>query len=403
MEKRTLSDIPAEDLRSERVLVRVDFNVPLDEAGSVEDDTRIRRTVPTLRRLADAGARVILLSHLGRPGGRPDPALSLEPVARTAGRLLDREVGFAGSPAGDEVDRRVRALEDGEILLLENTRFHPGEKANDPELARSWAELGDLYVLDAFGTAHRAHASTVGLPEAIRARGGSAVAGLLVENELRFLVDALREPERPSVAVLGGVKISGKIEVVEALLEKADRLLIGGAMANTFFRALGLETGSSRVEEDRVGTAGELMERAGEALVLPVDCVVADEIAEGAATRTVRRDEVGEAETIGDVGPLTRNLFREEVTGAATVVWNGPLGVFEMDVFAEGTMALARAVAEASDSGALTVVGGGDSAAAVEKAGVADRITHVSTGGGAFLELVAGAGLPGIEALSDAA
>lgn len=402
MNKRMLRDIPADDLRGRRVLVRVDFNVPIDDAGSVADDTRIQRTLPTLRLLSGSGARAVLLSHLGRPGGAPDPSLSLEPVARRLGRLLDREVGFAGSTVGDDVTGRVRRLEDGEMLVLENTRFHPGEKANDLELAGSWAELGDFFVLDAFGTAHRAHASTVGLPEVIRARGGVAAAGLLVEEELRFLVDALRDPERPSVAVLGGAKISDKIQAVEALLEKMDRLLVGGAMANTFFRALGLETGTSLVEEDRVDTARDLLERAGEALLLPVDCVVADEIARGAATRTVSRDDVGEGEAIGDVGPASRDLFREEVSGSRTVVWNGPLGVFELDAFAEGTMALARAVTEASDAGAITVVGGGDSAAALDRAGLADRITHVSTGGGAFLDLVSGAELPGIEALSDA-
>lgn len=398
--KRTLDDLADEDIRDKCVFVRVDFNVPL-EGRSVAEDSRIRRTLPTLERLLIAGARVVLLSHLGRPGGEPDPDLSLEPVARRLGEFLNGEVEFLAAVAGQDVVERVGALEEGRMLLLENTRFHPGEKADDPDLARSWAELADLYVNDAFGAAHRAHASTRGLPEAVRRNGGMAVAGLLMEEELRFLDLALRDPDRPFVALLGGAKISGKIDVVEALLPRVDRILVGGAMANTFFRALGLEVGRSLVEEDRVETARALLERAGGTIVLPVDCVVADRIAEDVSTRSVLRGEVGIDDTIGDIGPATRDLFREELTGAETVVWNGPMGVFELDAFAEGTVAVARAVADVSDAGALTVVGGGDSAAALRKAGVAERIVHVSTGGGASLELLAGEALPGILALSD--
>lgn len=381
--------------------MRVDFNVPLDESGGVADDTRIRRSLPTLKWLSGAGARTILISHLGRPDGAPDPELSLRPMAVRLGQLLDVKVDFAEVPVGGEVAQRVEGLEDGEVLMVENARFHPGEKANEEELARAWARLADVYVQDAFGTVHRAHASVDALPRAVRHAGGTAVAGRLVEEELRFLGPALEDPERPFVGVLGGAKISGKIEVVEALLGRVDRLLVGGAMANTFFRALGLETGTSLVEEGRVEIARSLLEEGGDRLLLPVDCVVADAVGDGAETRVAARDEVGEDEAVGDVGPRSCDLFREEVLGARTVVWNGPLGVFELEPFAAGTMAMARVVAEAADGGAVTVIGGGDSAAAAEKAGVADRITHVSTGGGAFLDLLFGASLPGIEALSE--
>lgn len=400
--KLTLHDLSDDELKGRRVLVRVDFNVPLDEDGTVDDDTRLRRTLPTLRRLVGAGARTILLSHLGRPGGEPDLAFGLEPVARRLGELTGREVGFVPEPVGDRVAERVRSLDEGDVLVLENTRFHPGEKADDPELAAAWAELGDLYVGDAFGAAHRAHASTAGLPKAIRDRGGRAVAGVLMDEELRFLDGALRDPERPYVGVLGGAKISGKIDVVEALLDRVDRLLVGGAMANTFFRALGLEVGRSLVEDDRLGVARSVLEAAGEKLVLPADVVVADRIEDGTETRVRSRDEIRPDEAAGDVGPATRAVFREVLSGARTAVWNGPLGVFEIDAFAEGTLDVARAFAEATERGALTIVGGGDSASAVEKAGVADRIRHVSTGGGASLELLSGVVLPGVEALSDA-
>ena len=402
MGKKKLSDLSPDVLSGRRVLVRVDFNVPLDDDGTVGDDTRIRRTLPTLRHLREGGARAILLSHLGRPGGEPDPALSLEPVAHRLSELVEGDVRFVAETSGAAVEEAGDSLAEGDFLLLENTRFHPGEKANDSDLAAAWARLGDLYVGDAFGTAHRAHASTEGLPRAVRNAGGDAVAGLLMEKELRFLDDALTDPERPFVAVLGGAKISGKIDVVQALLPRVDRLLVGGAMANTFFLALGLEVGESLVEEDRVEMARDAMEEGGEKLLLPVDCVVAEELSGEARARTTDRSEVREGERIGDVGPRTREIFGQELGRARSVVWNGPMGVFEIPAFAGGTLAVAQGAAQAADGGALVVVGGGDSVSAAEEAGVTDRLTHVSTGGGASLELLAGNPLPGVEALSDA-
>jgi phosphoglycerate kinase len=306
-----------------------------------------------------------------------------------------------GSTTGPEVAERAAALEEGDILVLENTRFLAGETGNDPELARSLGALADVYVNDAFGTAHRAHASTEGVARVVRGGGGVAVAGLLMERELDFLGRALGDPDRPFVALLGGAKISGKIDVVEALLPRVDRLLVGGAMANTFFLGLGLAVGDSLVEEDRVAMAQELMDRAGDRLMLPVDCRVVPEIESGAPVRVCARDEVRAGERIGDIGPETEALFGEEIRKARTVVWNGPMGVFEVDVLAEGTLAIARAVAEATDAGAVSVLGGGDSAAAAEAAGVSDRLSHVSTGGGASLEFLAGRALPGVVALSE--
>jgi phosphoglycerate kinase len=293
-------------------------------------------------------------------------------------------------------------LGDGEIALLENTRFLAGDTENDPELAARWAELGTLFVNDAFGAAHRAHASTSGLAEAVKARGGEAVAGLLMAKELRFLGDALDHPERPFVAILGGAKISGKIDVIDALLPRVDRLLIGGAMANTFFRALGLETGASLVEDDRLEVARATLEKAGDRLLLPVDCVVAEEIAPGASTSVKERTAIAARDRIADIGPATRDVYAREIAGARTVVWNGPMGVFEVESFAAGTVAVAHAVADACDAGAIGVLGGGDSAAAADAAGVTERVSHVSTGGGASLEFLAGADLPGVSALTEA-
>ncbi|MGD2070868.1 MAG: phosphoglycerate kinase [Gemmatimonadota bacterium] len=400
MSEKTLKDLDPERLRNARVLVRADLNVPLD-GGRVTDDTRIRATLPTLETLLDAGARVILFSHLGRPKGRPDPGLSLRPVAARLSELLGRDVRFVEDFVGDDARAAVEALEPGGVLLLENTRFHPGETEGDPELAAALADLGDLFVNDAFGSAHRDHASTGGVARAVRARGGEAVAGHLLEKELDFLGRTLHEPRRPFVAILGGAKISGKIDVIESLLPRVDRLLVGGAMANTFLKALGYETGDSLVEDDRVEMAAEVVEKAGERLVLPVDCVVADAIEEGVATRTVPRDSVSEADRIGDIGVRSREVFAGEIAGAGTIVWNGPMGVFELEAFRAGTLAVARAVADATDEGALSVVGGGDSAAAAEVAGVSERLSHVSTGGGASLEFLAGAELPGVAALSE--
>lgn len=399
--KKTLRELPPEALSNRRVLVRADYNVPLDEDGGVADDTRIRATLPTLRLLRDAGARIAVLSHLGRPDGKPDPAYSLRPVADRLAELLGAPVTFCAETVGPVAEAVVAALDPGGVVVLENTRFLPGETKNDGDLAKQMAALGDLYVNDAFGTAHRAHASTAGVAEAMKAAGGDAVAGLLMERELRFLGDALEDPRRPFVAVIGGAKISGKIDVVEALLPRVDRLLVGGAMANTFLLALGLEVGESLAEEDRVQMASDLLRKGGPRLMLPVDCVVADRIAPDARVRTVERSSVGPQDKIADIGPATRRMYAEAVLEAGTVLWNGPMGVFEVEPFADGTLAVARAAAEATARGAVTILGGGDSAAAAEAAGVTDRLTHVSTGGGASLELIAGEKLPGVEALSD--
>lgn len=400
MSKKILSDLSPADLKGRRVLVRADLNVPL--AGStITDDKRIRASLPTLRFLIEAGARVVLLSHLGRPKGTPAPEYSLAPVRERLSDLLGAPVHFVGEAVGSAASAAVARLEEGEVLLLENTRFLPGETANDAALAAGWAAFGDLFVNDAFGAAHRAHASTAGLAEAVRERGGEAVAGLLLEKELRFLGGALDDPDRPFVAILGGAKISGKIDVIEALLPRVDRLLIGGAMANTFFQALGLEVGASLVEEDRIDLARETLERAGDLLMLPVDCVVAEEIVQGAAHRVVERSQVASGDRVVDIGPVTRKLYAAEIASSRTVLWNGPMGVFEVDTFAEGTLAVAAAVADACDAGATGVLGGGDSAAAAEKAGVAERLTHVSTGGGASLEFLAGRTLPGVETLTE--
>ncbi len=401
MSKKSLQALPRSALSDATVLLRVDYNVPLDDQGRVSDDTRITSTLPTLALLRESGARVVVLAHFGRPKGAPDPSLSLRPVAARLSELLGADVTFCPATTGSEAKAAVDGLGPGDVLVLENTRFLPGESTNDPELARGLAELGTMFVNDAFGAAHRAHASTVGVAEEIRAAGGDAVAGLLMERELRFLGDALADPGKPFVAVIGGAKISGKIDVIEALLPRVDRLLIGGAMANTFFLALGLEVGASLVEPDRVSMATNLLRDAGDRILLPVDCVVADRIAPDASTRSVDRTGVGAADLIADIGPATARLYAEVIRGARTVLWNGPMGVFEMAPFADGTLAVAEAAAEATDEGAVTILGGGDSAAAAEQAGVTDRLTHVSTGGGASLEFLSGAELPGVAALSD--
>jgi len=401
MAKKTLQDLSPESLRGRIVLVRVDYNVPLDDQGRVTDRTRLDRTLPTLRHLIGNGARVVLLSHLGRPKGRPDPALSLRGVAGELQALIESPVHFSPATTGPEAREAVDAVEDGGVLLLENTRFWPEDTANDPAWAEELRHGATLFVNDAFGSAHRAHASTTGVAEAVRDAGGEAVAGYLMENELRFLGDALAEPARPFVAVIGGAKISGKIEVIEALLPNVDRLLIGGAMANTFFLALGLEVGASLVESDRIEVARDLMTRGGDKILLPVDVVTAPELTAAAVTRVVPRTDVGPADRIGDIGPASTRLFSDQVTGAGTVVWNGPMGMFEVAEFSAGTVELAHVAARVADEGTTVVLGGGDSAAAAEAAGVASRMTHVSTGGGAALEFLSGAELRGVEALSD--
>ena len=396
MAKRTLASLDGARLDGQRALVRVDFNVPLRD-GSVTDATRIRAALPTIRYLREKGARVVLCSHLGRPKGGPDRKYSLLPVARELEKLLGAPVVFVPSPTGAGAVTTTKRLPRGGIALLENTRFDPGEEANDPELARVYAGLGDLYVNDAFGSAHRAHATTEGVARLLK----PAVSGFLMERELKYLGEALTAPERPFGAILGGAKISGKIDLIEALLPKVDRILIGGAMACTFFKAMGLETGTSLVEEERVEMAGELMRRAGDKVVLPTAVVIAQELSPTAETRTIPRDQIPTGWAVYDIGESTIALFRGIIAGARTVLWNGPMGVFETPPFDRGTRAVAEALAQAHDAGAVTVVGGGDSAAAVSEAGLAERMTHVSTGGGAALEFLEGKELPGVAALDD--
>ena len=398
MDKQTIRDLPAEAVRGKRALVRVDFNVPLD-GREVSDDTRIRAALPTIQALVERGASVILLSHLGRPKGAPEEKYSLFPVAEKLAELLEGRVQFWTATTGDEVVAETKKLAPGDIVLLENTRFLPGEEKNDEALSRELAQLGDFYVNDAFGAAHRAHASTEGVARFLR----PAVAGLLMEKELAYLGRALAEPQRPFVAILGGAKISGKLDVIEQLLPKVDRMLVGGAMACTFFKAMGLETGKSLVEADRVEMAKALLAKVGDKLVLPTDAVVAPELKEGAATTSVPRDAIPTDQAMFDVGPRSVEAFAAVIRGARTVLWNGPMGVFETPPFDAGTLGVARALAEATDAGATTIIGGGDSAAAIAQAGLEERVTHVSTGGGASLEFLEGKTLPGVEALDDKA
>jgi len=398
MNKRTVRDLRPEQLRGRRALVRVDFNVPLDGHRTITDDTRIRAAIPTLELLLAAGARVVLLSHLGRPKGAPEAKYSLAPVRdRLAELLPGRTVRFHGTTDDDAAVRATEQLGDGEVLLLENTRFLAGEETNDDELSRRLARLGDLYVNDAFGAAHRAHASTAGVAEFLR----PAVAGLLMQKELDYLGRALENPKRPFVAILGGAKISGKLDVIEELLPKTDAMLIGGAMACTFFRAMGLETGKSLVEEDRVEMAKELLDEAGSGLILPHDAAVAPAMDAGDRATTVRRDAIPADQAMFDVGPETAASYARAIGSAKTVIWNGPMGVFETPPFDKGTLAIAQAMAAATARGATTIVGGGDSAAAVAQAGLESQMSHVSTGGGASLEFLEGKDLPGVEALDD--
>lgn len=396
----TLSDLAESELRGRRVLVRVDYNVPLDERQQVTDDTRIRATIPTLERLRAAGARIVLASHLGRPKGRRVPEMSLLPAARRLAEVTDWKVNFVGETVGPQPEAAAGQLGEGEILVLENTRFSAGDEANDRELAGGLAALADLFVNDAFGAAHRAHASTAGVASEVRSRGGRAVAGLLMERELRYLGGALSSPQRPFVAILGGAKISGKIDVIRALLPQVDALLIGGAMANTFFRAMGLETGDSLVEDDRVELARTLLAESGEKLVLPEDLVVAQRMDAAAETRTVARDSIPGGWSALDIGPQTVERYAARIRDARTVLWNGPMGVFEIAPFSGGTEGVAHALVEATEAGAVTVIGGGDSAAAITQMGLEARVSHVSTGGGASLEFLEGRELPGVAALS---
>ena len=397
MAKKTLRDLRDDQLRGRRALVRADVNVPLDENGEITDDTRIRASIPTLSYLLENGARPVVLSHLGRPKGKPNPKYSLQPVADRFEELMNVKVVFIETTDTDEAMKASHELGLGEILVLENTRFLGGEETNDLRLSRALAELGDLFVNDAFGAAHRAHASTVGVTEFLR----PAVAGFLMEKELEYLGKALSDPKRPFVAILGGAKISGKIDVIEQLVPRVDALLIGGAMACTFFRAMDLETGKSLVEEDRVDMARSLIERSGTRVILPHDARVAGSVDDGASAQTVSRDAIPADEAMYDIGPQTAESYSRAIASAKTVIWNGPMGVFEKPPFDKGTMAIAQAMAAATDRGATTIVGGGDSAAAVAKAGLESKMSHVSTGGGASLEFLEGKKLPGVEALDD--
>jgi phosphoglycerate kinase len=399
MRKMTLRDV---DPEGKRVLVRVDFNVPLDPGGKIADDTRIQAALPTIRSLIQKGARTILMSHLGRPKGKRRAEDSLAPVAKRLSELLGRPVPLAEDCVGEPAEKLVAGMKPGDVVLLENLRFHAEEEANDPAFARRLAALGDLYVNDAFGTAHRAHASTAGVPGLLK----TAVAGLLMEKELEYLGRALTDPKRPFYAVLGGAKVSGKLQVIEHLLGRVDGLWIGGGMACTFLKARGLEVGDSLVEPDLIETARRTMEAArtrGVGLHLPVDGVIVEKVEAGAPSRVVAVEAIPPGWRMVDIGPRTSEAFARDLADAGTVVWNGPMGVFEIDAFARGTEAVARALAEAGARGTVTVVGGGDSAAAVARLGLESRMSHVSTGGGASLEFLEGRELPGVAALADRA
>jgi phosphoglycerate kinase len=397
MSKLSIRDL---DLHGKRVLIRVDFNVPLD-GSRVTDDTRIRETLPTLKLAAEKGARIVLASHLGRPKGKVDPKYSLAPVAAKLGELLGKPVAFASDCVGADAEAKSRALKNGDVLLLENVRYHAEEEKNDPEFSKQLAQLCDqLFVCDAFGSAHRAHASVVGITKFVH----KAAAGLLMEKELNYLGKAVSNPERPFVSVLGGAKVSDKIEVVQNLMKLADAMLIGGAMAYTFLKSQGLPVGKSLVENDKLDLAKGLLEEAKRRnfrLLLPVDHVLAESPDATAAVKTADIASTPDNLMGLDVGPKTIAEFSKEIAKAKTIVWNGPLGMFEKPAFAQGTLAMARAVAAATAAGATSIVGGGDSVAAVEQSGVANQISHISTGGGASLEFLAGEKLPGVEALTE--
>lgn len=382
MAKKTVADI---DVKGKRVLMRVDFNVPL-EGGKITDDRRIAQALPTIKNVLEHGGRLILMSHLGRPKGGPEPKYSLAPTAARLGELLDKQVKFVSDCITPEAEKAAGELKDGEVLLLENLRFHKGEEKNDPNFAKQLAKLGDVYINDAFGTAHREHASTFGAPQAMQ--GKPRGIGFLIQKELKFLGEAVTYPQHPFVAILGGAKVSDKINVIEQLLGKADTLLIGGAMAYTFFLAQGKGVGKSLVERDKVELAKSLLAKAGNKIILPVDNVISNKMTDDAETSIVEGNIPAEMEGF-DIGPRTCQLYAAEIAKAKTVIWNGPMGVFEKKPFAEGTRAVAQAVADAtSANGAITIIGGGDSAAAIEQMHLADKVSHVSTGGGASLEFL---------------
>ncbi|MEI2580125.1 phosphoglycerate kinase [Scytonema sp. PRP1] len=400
MPKKTLANLSAEDLSGKRALVRVDFNVPVDDAGNITDDTRIRAALPTIQDLTQKGAKVILVSHFGRPKG-VDDKLRLTPVAKRLSELLGQEVVKTDDSIGDEVSAKVGALQNGQVLLLENVRFYKEEEKNDPEFAKKLAANADLYVNDAFGTAHRAHASTEGVTKYL----SPSVGGYLIEKELQYLQSAIENPQRPLAAIIGGSKVSSKIGVIETLLEKCDKLIIGGGMIFTFFKARGLNVGKSLVEEDKLELAKSLEAKAKERgvdLLLPTDVVVADKFAPDANSQTVSVENIPDGWMGLDIGPDSVKFFQQALADTKTVIWNGPMGVFEFDKFAAGTEAIARTLADISKTGATTIIGGGDSVAAVEKVGLADQMSHISTGGGASLELLEGKELPGIVALDEA-
>jgi len=387
--KKLINDVDVEGLR---VLARVDFNVPIKD-GMVTDDTRIRAALPTINYVLDHGGALILCSHLGRPKGGPDPEFSMRPTADKLSELLGKPVAFAEDCIGPKAEEAAKKLQPADVLVLENTRFHDGEKKNDPEMAKQLASLADLYINDAFGSAHRAHASTVGVTEYL-----PAVGGFLMEKEIEYLGNAITDPKKPFIAILGGAKVSDKIGVIKNLLAKADQVLIGGGMANTFFKAQGYPVGNSLVEDDVLDTARELLEIGGSRLRLPVDVVIADKFAEDADTQVMDMCPVPDGWQILDIGPKTISAFAKVIQTAATVVWNGPMGVFEFPRFAEGTFGIATAVAE---SDAVSIIGGGDSVAAINRSGLSEKITHMSTGGGASLEMLEGKMLPGLAALLD--
>jgi phosphoglycerate kinase len=397
MNKKTIDQV---DLKGKRVLVRVDFNVPLED-GKVTDDTRIKESLPTIKKIIAAGGKCILMSHLGRPKGKRAMEFSLNPAAQRLAELLKQPVIMATECVGEEIEKATKRMEAGQVMLLENLRFHPEEEKNDPDFAQQLAKLGDVYVNDAFGSAHRAHASTEGITKFLK----PAVAGYLMKKELDYLGKALAEPARPFVAVLGGSKISGKIDVIENLLGKVDTILIGGGMAYTFFKAMGEEIGNSIVELDKVDLAHSLIKGAATSstkLVLPADSRVAEELKAGVKTEVRSNRALRENDTAGDIGPEAEGNYAQIIRKAKTVVWNGPMGVFEIGEFAHGTQAVAEALVEATRAGAVTVVGGGDSAAAMKKFSLEDKVSHVSTGGGASLEFLEGKELPGVVALTDA-
>ena len=406
MPKKTLASLSSSDLSSKRVLVRVDFNVPLDDQGNITDDTRIRAALPTIQDLSSKGAKVILASHFGRPKGddyaaRVADKFRLTPVAKRLSELLGKTVVKTDDCIGDDVMTKVAALSNGDVLLLENVRFHPGEEKNDSDFAKQLASVAELYVNDAFGTAHRAHASTEGVTHYLR----PSVAGFLIEKELQFLQDAIENPQRPLAAIVGGSKVSSKITVIETLLDKVDKLLIGGGMIFTFYKARGLSVGKSLVEEDKLELAKALEAKAKEKgvdLLLPTDVVIADNFAADANAQTVSVESIPDGWMGLDIGPDSVKVFQEALSTCKSVIWNGPMGVFEFDKFAVGTEAIARTLADITKTGTTTIIGGGDSVAAVEKVGVADQMSHISTGGGASLELLEGKELPGIAALDDA-